>query len=204
VNALRSAVVRAAGAAASMRPPQRTALEVARDRRSPRREAFARHGDGTFVVAPVRLHGEEGIELGDGVIILEESGITVDAAAGARLRIGDGTRLGVGVEIVCTIGITIGARVSSSDYASITDSWALPGHTAGAPPGAPVVIGDGVYLGWGSVVCPGVHVGDGAFVGEGAVVVDDVDPHTVVYGNPARVVRRFDPSTRRWEGPRFP
>jgi acetyltransferase-like isoleucine patch superfamily enzyme len=55
-----------------------------------------------------------------------------------------------------------------------------------------------------STILPGVRVGEGAFVGEGAVVASDVPPHSVVYGNPAEVVRFHDPQTGRWEGPRWP
>ena len=56
---------------------------------------------------------------------------------------------------------------------------------------APVCIGDNVWIGFDAVVMPGVTVGDGAVVGSRAVVWDDVEPNSVVVGNPARVVRRL-------------
>jgi acetyltransferase-like isoleucine patch superfamily enzyme len=56
---------------------------------------------------------------------------------------------------------------------------------------APVRIGSNVYIGFDVMVMPGVTVGDGAVVGSRSVVCDDVEPHTVVVGNPARVVRRL-------------
>jgi acetyltransferase-like isoleucine patch superfamily enzyme len=43
------------------------------------------------------------------------------------------------------------------------------------------------------VVLPGVTIGERAMVGAGAVVTKDVEPDTVVVGNPARVVRRPEP-----------
>ncbi len=147
------------------------------------------------------MDGVQGIEIGEGVIVLEGAGLAVAAATGARLVVGDGTRIAKGVEISCSAGITIGARVSTSDYVAITDSWMPPTRGAGAlppPPPAPITIEDGAYLGWGSVVGPGVRIGAGAYVGEGAVVYDDVPAHHVVYGNPARVVRRLDAASGRW------
>jgi carbonic anhydrase/acetyltransferase-like protein (isoleucine patch superfamily) len=187
-------------------PVARTALRNPADRRPPLPSEFARFGAGSHVVPPCRISGASGIEVGDGVLILEDSGLAVHAEAGARLVIGDRVRLAPGAEITCTVGITIGGGVSSSDYASISDTWASLDHPPGnpPPPPAPVVIGPGAYLGWCSFIGPGVTVGAGAFIGEGAIVLEDVAPHTVVYGNPARVVRRLDPATGAWEGERFP
>jgi acetyltransferase-like isoleucine patch superfamily enzyme len=56
---------------------------------------------------------------------------------------------------------------------------------------APVRIGSNVYIGFDVMVMPGVTVGDGAIVGSRSVVWDDIEPHTVVVGNPARVIRRL-------------
>jgi maltose O-acetyltransferase len=53
---------------------------------------------------------------------------------------------------------------------------------------APVTIGRRVFIGARSVVLPGVTIGDDAIVGAGSVVRRDVDPGTVVAGNPARMV----------------
>ena len=44
------------------------------------------------------------------------------------------------------------------------------------------------------MVLPGVRVGERAMVGAGAVVTRDVPDHTIVVGNPARVLRRLLPS----------
>ena len=58
--------------------------------------------------------------------------------------------------------------------------------------GRPVTIGDDCWIGGGAIICPGVTVGEGAVVAAGAVVVKDVEPRTVVGGNPARMIRRLD------------
>ncbi len=60
-----------------------------------------------------------------------------------------------------------------------------------------VVIGNDVWLCMNSTVLSGVTIGHGAVVSAGAVVTGDVDPYSIVAGNPARHVRwRFDESTR--------
>ena len=52
------------------------------------------------------------------------------------------------------------------------------------------VIGNDVWIGMDAVVMPGVTVGDGAIVSARAVVVKDVEPYTIVGGNPAKLVKR--------------
>ena len=55
------------------------------------------------------------------------------------------------------------------------------------------VIGNDVWIGQNAVILPGVHIGDGAIIGANSVVGSDIDPYTIVIGNPARVLRkRFD------------
>lgn len=55
------------------------------------------------------------------------------------------------------------------------------------------VIGNDVWIGQNSTILPGIHVGDGAIIGLNSVVGKDVEPYTIVAGNPARVIRRrFD------------
>ena len=55
------------------------------------------------------------------------------------------------------------------------------------------VIGNDVWIGQNAVILPGVHIGDGAIVGANSVVGSDIEPYTIVVGNPAKVLRkRFD------------
>lgn len=57
-------------------------------------------------------------------------------------------------------------------------------------------VGNDVWLGHRSTIMPGVTVGDGAIVASAAVVTRDVEPYTIVGGNPAAVIRsRFDADT---------
>jgi len=55
---------------------------------------------------------------------------------------------------------------------------------------APVVIGDGAFLGTGAIILPGVHVGAAAVVAAGAVVAADVAAGDIVGGVPAKPIKR--------------
>lgn len=58
------------------------------------------------------------------------------------------------------------------------------------------IVGNDVWLGYDSLIMPGVKIGDGAIVATRAVVTKDVPPYAIVGGNPARVIRqRFDEPT---------
>lgn len=50
------------------------------------------------------------------------------------------------------------------------------------------------WIGAGATILPGVTVGENAVVGAGSIVTKDVEPNTVVVGNPAHVIRRLDPA----------
>lgn len=58
------------------------------------------------------------------------------------------------------------------------------------------VIGHDVWIGYESLILPGVRIGDGAIIGARAVVTRDVPAYAVVGGSPANVLKmRFDPET---------
>lgn len=55
------------------------------------------------------------------------------------------------------------------------------------------VIGNDVWICQNATILPGVHIGDGAIIGANSVVTKDVEPYTIVAGNPAKVIKkRFD------------
>lgn len=64
--------------------------------------------------------------------------------------------------------------------------------TTGPELAKPITIGDDVWVGGAAVICPGVTIGNNAVVGAGSVVTKDVEPYTVVAGNPAKLIRRLE------------
>lgn len=54
-----------------------------------------------------------------------------------------------------------------------------------------VRVGDLAHVGAGAVIIQGLSIGEGAVIGAGAVVLHDVEPWSVVAGNPGRVIRKL-------------
>jgi acetyltransferase-like isoleucine patch superfamily enzyme len=60
----------------------------------------------------------------------------------------------------------------------------------------PVVIGNKVWIGFGTIILKGVTIGEGAVVGAGSVVTKDVPAWSIAAGNPARTIRFLTESER--------
>ncbi|MEN9918738.1 MAG: hypothetical protein RL662_1174 [Bacteroidota bacterium] len=62
----------------------------------------------------------------------------------------------------------------------------------------PVVIKDNVWIGANAVILPGVNIGEHVVIGAGSVVSRDVPAYSVVVGNPAQVVKKYDFEKKEW------
>jgi acetyltransferase-like isoleucine patch superfamily enzyme len=128
-----------------------------------------------------------------------------------RVRVGSFTCLN-GVYLVCHQEITVGDHCLLAWGSVITDSPVPQPESvaerrsalraaAEAPdrwlpavsPPRPVTIEDNVWVGFDSVVLPGVHLGRGCIVGCKSVVSGEIPAYAVCVGNPGRVVRYLDP-----------
>lgn len=57
----------------------------------------------------------------------------------------------------------------------------------------PVILEDNCWVGFGSIIMPGVHLGRGCVVGCKTVITNDVPPYAVITGSPARIVKYLQP-----------
>jgi acetyltransferase-like isoleucine patch superfamily enzyme len=68
----------------------------------------------------------------------------------------------------------------------------------------PTIIGDDVWIGYGSIILSGVHIGNGAIIAAGSLVVKDVEPYAIYGGVPAKKLKeRFDTIEDRIEHARI-
>ena len=116
--------------------------------------------------------------------------------------IGDRTRIGLSNTLIGPVQIGDDVRFAQNvvlsglnhNYASI-DS---PIHTQGVST-KPIIIEDECWLGANVVVVPGVQIGKHSIVAAGSVVTKNIPPYSVVAGNPARLLKRYDFVKKSWE-----
>ena len=173
----------------------------------PPARAFAAYGRGVVFMPPARVQAPECIRLGDRVVIHEHVWLCVvpqDGQPAPRLDIGDGVSINRFVKIVCAAEVVIEEECLIGDQVSIADTHYrydqidTPIQRQPLAPARPVRIGRGTHIGVRVTIMPGVTIGEHAYVGAAAVVRDDVPPRTVVAGDPARPIRRYDEATKTW------
>ena len=119
-----------------------------------------------------------------------------------------GTNIEVGKNFFANYNCTIldVAKVRIGENCQMAPNVAI--YTAGHPVhpvsrnsayeyGKEVTIGDNVWIGGNTVICPGVHIGDNVVIGAGSVVTKDIPDWCVAVGNPCRVLHRITEDDRR-------
>ena len=112
---------------------------------------------------------------------------------GDKLIIGKFCQIAAGVEFVMNGANHQMNAVSTFPFYTL-EGWNMkPPAASDMPFKGDTVIGNDVWIGQNAVILPGVHIGDGAIIGANSVVASDVEPYTVVVGNPAETIRyHFD------------
>ncbi|HVP10899.1 MAG TPA: CatB-related O-acetyltransferase [Phycisphaerae bacterium] len=116
---------------------------------------------------------------------------------GDKLIIGKFCAVGTGVKFIMNGGNHNITGFSSYPFRIFGGAWErnLPPEFS-FPHRGDTIVGNDVWLGYASLIMPGVNIGDGSIVASRAVVTKDVPPYTIVGGNPAREIRRrFDQAT---------
>lgn len=119
-----------------------------------------------------------------------------------------GSHIEVGKNFFANYNCTIldVAKVKIGDNCQMAPNVAI--YTAGHPVhpdtrntmyeyGIEVVIGDNVWIGGNSVICPGVTIGDNAVIGAGSVVTKDIPEWCIAAGNPCKVIRKITEADRK-------
>lgn len=110
-----------------------------------------------------------------------------------KLIIGKFCQIAAGVEFVMNGANHQMNAVSTFPFYTLA-GWDMKAPApADMPQKGDTIIGNDVWIGQNVTILPGVHIGDGAIIGASSVVGSNVEPYTIVAGNPVQFIRkRFD------------
>ncbi len=80
--------------------------------------------------------------------------------------------------------------ISSYPFAIFGEDWSTAMEGKNYPTKGDTVIGNDVWIGYNATILPGVKIGDGAIIASNANVTKDVEPYTIVGGNPAKEIKK--------------
>ncbi|MBV6440269.1 MAG: antibiotic acetyltransferase [Haliscomenobacteraceae bacterium CHB4] len=109
---------------------------------------------------------------------------------GDRLIIGKFCAIASGVTFLMNGGNHLVEAVSTFPFAIFGNGWEHAMDGKNYPTKGNTTVGNDVWIGYNSVIMPGVTIGDGAVIASCSVVAKDVEPYSIVGGNPAREIRK--------------
>ena len=141
-------------------------------------------------------HCSRRIEVGE---MLAEKGFNLLSIIHPRAIIASDTVVGEGVVVLAGAVIDPGCRIGKY---TIINNGVIVSHECiigegthicpGVSIGGATTIGRGCWLGIGSTIIDKINIGDNVFVGAGSVVTKNLPSGYMVYGNPAKIIRKID------------
>jgi len=170
---------------------------------------FQEFGKGSCIRNPLLILNSGFVSIGERVSILDGVRLEIVRSDDSRipcLSIGSDTNIEQNVHIVCHSRIRIGRGVSVTGHCCIVDVT-HPYCDVHEPTkiGARiknedsfVEIGDGSFIGFGSVILPNVRIGLHVVIGANSVVTADIPDYSVAAGAPAIVLKQYDWERQTW------
>ncbi len=137
------------------------------------------HGEGLWITAPFFADYGENIHFGNNCEV-NANCVFLDCNT---ITIGNNALIAPAVQIYTAFHPLKAAErygdTSSTDFAFCKTQ------------SSPVVIGDNVWIGGGSIIMPGTRIGNDVSIGAGSVVTKDIPDGMLAFGNPCRVIRKL-------------
>ena len=109
---------------------------------------------------------------------------------GDKLIIGKFCMIASGVSFIMNGGNHLTESISAYPFAIFGKDWSNAMDGKSYPTKGDTIIGNDVWIGHNSTIMPGIKIGDGAIIAANSIVVKDVEPYTIVGGNPSKVIKK--------------
>ncbi|MCX2484232.1 acyltransferase [Pedobacter sp. MR2016-24] len=131
----------------------------------------------------------------------------IESFATVNNGVGD---VAIGKKSIIGMGCTVIGPVTIGDNVMLAQNIVISGLNHGyedveTPPSEQktitknIVIGDDTWIGANAVITAGVTIGKHAIIGAGSVVTKDVPPFSIAVGNPAKIIKAYNFSSKMWE-----
>lgn len=124
----------------------------------------------------------------------------------ARITIKENANIGMFSRVACINKIEIGRNTLTGpnvfisdynhEYRDVNKPISVQGNTT---KNSKVVIGDDCWIGTNVVICGNVTIGKHVVIGAGSFVNKDIPDFSVAVGNPAKVIKKYNFTTKQWE-----
>jgi|HubBroStandDraft_6_1064221.scaffolds.fasta_scaffold200968_1 acetyltransferase-like isoleucine patch superfamily enzyme len=173
------------------------------------RFVFKQFGSGSYIRKPLLIFNPGYVSIGERVSIRE--GVRMEAVISREGRcpsliIESDTNIEQNVHIVCHSRVHIGNNVSitgncsiidvTHPYADVSDPKKIGARIQDDE--SFIEIGNGSFIGYGSVILPNVRIGTNVVIGANSVVAHDVPDYSVAAGVPAVVLKQYDFAKGEW------
>ena len=170
---------------------------------------FKSIGKGSLINKPMLISGKKYFVFGKNVFFRDGARIEcidnwLDASFKPNLTIGDNTSFEQFAHITSAGNIIIGKNCTfiartmitniSHEYASIEEDVLKQPITV-----KDVKIGDNCFIGMDVKIFPGVTIGNNVIVGANSIVMHDIPDYSVAVGVPAKVIKKYNFETKKWE-----
>lgn len=112
---------------------------------------------------------------------------------GDKLIIGKFCMIASGVSFIMNGANHLTNAISAYPFSIFGNEWEKAMEGREYPVKGDTLIGNDVWIGHNATIMAGVHIGDGAVIATNATVVKDVEPYSIVGGNPAKLIKKRFP-----------
>jgi len=162
---------------------------------------FHKKGKGTTICRRTRIDVLPFQPFSIGKYSTVEDFATINNGVGA-VYIGDNSRIGIGNVVIGPVSVGNNVILAQNivmsglnhNYTNVNIPIYQQGETV-----ATITIEDDCWIGANAVITAGVTIGKHSVIAGGAVVTKSVPPYCVAAGNPAKIIRRYNPATKDWE-----
>jgi len=118
---------------------------------------------------------------------------------GDKLIIGKFCMIASNVTFIMNGANHLTESVSSYPFAIFGNDWKNAMDGKSYPTKGDTIVGNDVWMGYNATILPGLKIGDGAIIAANATVTKNVEPYSIVGGNPAILIRkRFSELQIKW------